>query len=104
MNLKREIYEVHLAYVNADGYHASDPNVGGTQYPVVIDSKTHDNNVEETLRSIHTGLGDYNTRVLIETEDNVYDTKIISKGNKEILTENNKLIPINKIVDIKIKK
>ncbi len=62
------------------------------------------NNVEDTLRSIHTGLGDYNTRVLIETEDNVYDTKIISKGNKEILTENNKLIPINKIVDIKIKK
>lgn len=50
MNMKREIYEVHLAYVNAAGYHASDPNVGGTQYPVVIDSKTHDNDTETTLK------------------------------------------------------
>ena len=57
MNMKREIYEVHLAYINAAGYHASDPNVGGTQYPVVIDSKTHDNNVEETLKLAMGRLG-----------------------------------------------
>ncbi len=62
------------------------------------------NNVEETLRSIHTGLGPYNTRVLIKTEDRVYDTKIISKGNNEVLTESNNLIPIKNIIDIKIKK
>ena len=71
---------------------------------IVEEQEEINNNVEDTLRSIQTGIGEYNTRVLIRTDDREYDTRIISKGNKEVLTENNKLIPINKIVDIKIKK
>ena len=71
---------------------------------IVEEQETINNNIEDTLRNVHTGLGIYNTRVLIKTNDRSYDTKIISKGNKDILTENNNLIPIKDIVDIKIKK
>ena len=55
--MKREIYEVHLAYVNSDGYHASDPTVDNTYYPVVVDSKTHDNDIETTRRIAYGKLG-----------------------------------------------
>ena len=55
--MKREIYEVHLAYVNADGYHASDPSIGGTQYPRVVDSKNNDNSPEKALRKAYGYLG-----------------------------------------------
>lgn len=51
--MKREIYEVHMGYVNADGYHASDP----TGYPKIVDSKTHNNNLEETRRAAYGYLG-----------------------------------------------
>ena len=55
--MKREIYEVHLAYVNSDGYHASDPTVDNTNYPVIVDSKTHDNDIETTRRIAYGKLG-----------------------------------------------
>ena len=57
MNMKREIYEVHLAYVNADGYHASDPAVDGKTYPRIVDSKANDNDVEKTLKKAMGFLG-----------------------------------------------
>ena len=55
--MKREIFEVHLAYVNGDGYHASDPNVNNTNYPVVVDSKTYDNDIEKARRVAYGKLG-----------------------------------------------
>ena len=55
--MKREIYEVHMAYVNADGYHASDPSIGGKQYPLIVDSKNHDNSPEKALKSALGYLG-----------------------------------------------
>ena len=55
--MKREIYEVHLAYVNADGFHASDPNVNNTAYPVVVDSKNYDNDIEKARRVAYGKLG-----------------------------------------------
>ena len=48
--IAREIYEVHMAYVNAEGFHASDPEIGGQKYPVVIDSRNNENDIEKTLR------------------------------------------------------
>ena len=60
--------------------------------------------VEEVLKKIRTGLGPYNTKVEIETKDNVYITTIISKGKREVITEDNHLIPIRDITQIKIKK
>lgn len=57
MNMKREIYEVHLAYVNSDGYHASDPSIGGKQYPIVVDSKNADNSPEKALKKAYGYLG-----------------------------------------------
>ena len=55
--MKREIFEVHLAYVNGDGFHASDPNVNNTNYPVVVDSKNYDNDVEKARRVAYGKLG-----------------------------------------------
>ena len=51
--MKREIYEVHMGYVNNDGYHASDP----TGYPKIEDSQTHDNDLEQTRRAAYGYLG-----------------------------------------------
>ena len=55
--MKREIYEVHLAYVNSDGFHASDPTVDNTNYPVVVDSKTYNNDIETARRIAYGKLG-----------------------------------------------
>ena len=57
MEFKREIYEVHLAYVNADGYHASDPAVDGKTYPRIVDSRNNDNDLEKTLKKALGFLG-----------------------------------------------
>lgn len=53
ISVKREIYEVHMAYVNANGYHASDPS----GYPKVIDSINHNNDLEATLNAAYGYLG-----------------------------------------------
>lgn len=55
--MKREIFEVHLAYVNAAGFHASDPNVDNTAYPVVVDSTTYDGDIEKARRIAYGKLG-----------------------------------------------
>ena len=51
--MKREIYEVHMAYVNDAGYHASDPE----GYPKVVDSRNHNNDIEKTKRAAYGYLG-----------------------------------------------
>jgi hypothetical protein len=57
MEVKREIFEVHLAYVNAEGYHASDPVVSGVTYPRVVDSRNNDNDIDKTLKKALGFLG-----------------------------------------------
>lgn len=57
MNIKREIFEVHIAYVNDAGYHASDPKLGNTQYPIVVDSRNNEDDIEKTLRKAKGYLG-----------------------------------------------
>jgi hypothetical protein len=57
MEIKREIFEVHLAYVNAEGFHACDPSIGGKQYPIVVDSKNNGNNIDYTLKKAYGYLG-----------------------------------------------
>ena len=57
MNLKREIYEVHIAYVNDAGYHAADPTLNGVQYPRIVDSKNNDNDDAKTLKKAYGLLG-----------------------------------------------
>ena len=51
----REIYEVHIGYVNDQGYHACDP--AGMGYPKVIDSKTHNHDLEVTRKIAYGYLG-----------------------------------------------
>lgn len=64
--MRREIYEVHMAYVNADGYHASDP----TGYPKVIDSKTaeYNNDIEKAWKKACGYLGAAESA--LSTQDN----------------------------------
>ncbi|MDO4995618.1 MAG: hypothetical protein Q4E69_00420 [Bacilli bacterium] len=61
-------------------------------------------NINDILKNVYTGLGKYNTKVLIETDSNVYDTSIIYKGKDIIITKENNTIPIKNIKRITIKK
>ena len=69
--MKREIFEVHLAYVNGDGFHASDPNVNGHQYPVVVDSKNYNNDVELTMRKAMGYLGEAEKYIANQTDHQI---------------------------------
>lgn len=64
--MTREIFEVHMAYVNAAGYHASDPS----GYPKVIDSKTaeYDNDIEKARKKAYGYLGAAESA--LSTQDN----------------------------------
>ena len=71
--MKREIYEVHLGYVNGDGYHISDPNVNGHQYPVVVDShsQVNNDNIELALRKAMGFLGEAEKYLSTQTDHQV---------------------------------
>ena len=69
--MKREIFEVHMGYVNVDGFHASDPNVNGHQYPVVVDSKNNNNNIPDTLRKAMGYLGEAEKYLANRLDDEV---------------------------------
>lgn len=61
--------------------------------------------IEDTLKNVFAGLGKpYNTKVIIKTKDNEYDTSLISKNKEEVITLENKIIKINEIEEITIKK
>ena len=69
--MKRAIYEVHMGYVNADGFHASDPNVNGHQYPVVVDSRSNNNDVNIALRKAYGYLGEAEKYLSVQTDHQV---------------------------------
>jgi len=63
------------------------------------------NNIEDVLSQIFNGLGySYNIPVLIETKNNKYETSIITKTKKNIVTIDNDIIPIKEIININILK
>lgn len=69
------------------------------------DSSYRYSNVEDTLNNVYAGLGrNYNTNVLIDTDKKVYDTTLKYKSNDELITEENELIRVNEIRNIRIKK
>ena len=74
--MKREIYEIHLAYVNDQGFHATDPKLGTTQYPIVVDSKTRNNDIEKTLRAAMGYLGEAES-IIAKRDDQVSYAYII---------------------------
>ena len=62
-------------------------------------------NIDELLAQIFNGLGhSYNIPVIITTNDNVYETGIVTKIKNNIVTLDNDIIPIERILEIKIKK
>ena len=69
--MQREIYEVHIAYVTAQGYHAADPEVNGHKYPIVIDSKSNGNSPELALRKAQGFLGDAEKFLSNRTDDQI---------------------------------
>ena len=71
----------------------------------VEDININKEKVEDTLSHVFAGLGHvYNTRVIIETKDKTYDTSLISKNKKELITIDNDVIKIDDIKKIKIVK
>ena len=69
--MKREIYEVHIAYVNENGFHASDPAVNGHTYPIIVDSKSNNNDLEVTLRKAMGYLGDAEKYLANQTDHQI---------------------------------
>ncbi len=62
-------------------------------------------NVEDVLKKVYAGLGSkYNTKVIIETNNNVYDTSLIFKSKDELITKENAIIKVKDIKKITIKK
>ena len=60
--------------------------------------------VQKVLSKVYAGLGKYNTKVIIETHHNVYDTSLIYKGRNELITKDNVIIKVDDIKKITIKK
>lgn len=68
-------------------------------------SEVHNKEVLDTLSHVYAGLGrKYNTKVLIETKTNVYDTTLIAKNKEELITQENAVIKVKDIRKITIKK
>ena len=68
-------------------------------------------NVEEhstsdiTLDEIFSGLGySYNIPIIITTKSKIYNTSLIAKTNRNLITIDNELIPISEVISIKKKK
>lgn len=71
----------------------------------VDDLNINKEEVLNTLSRVFAGLGHvYNTNVIIETKDKTYDTSLISKNKKELITIDNEIIKIDDIKRITIKK
>lgn len=66
--------------------------------------KESNKNIKEILNIIFNGEGySYNKEVIIETNNKVYDTYIITRTKTNIVTLEDEIININDIKDIKIK-
>ena len=80
--MKREIYEVHMGYVNANGYHASDP----TGYPKVVDSATaeYGNDIEKALKKAYGYLGAAESTLSTQDHQVGYCYLIRSSDGKQI--------------------
>ena len=66
--------------------------------------KKSNKNIKERLNIIFNGeVYSYNKEVIIETNNKVYDTYIITRTKNNIVTLEDKIININDIKDIKIK-
>lgn len=61
-------------------------------------------NIEQQLTNIFNGIGhSYNIPVMIKTNEKLYNTYLLSKTDENIITIDNEIIPIKKIIFIKTK-
>ena len=71
---------------------------------VFADDKDNTSLVREQLDKIFSGIGySYNIPVIIETNNRVYDTSIVTRTKKNIITLDNEVINIKDINNIIIK-
>ena len=62
------------------------------------------NDKYKVLEEIFNGIGQpYNKKVIINTNNNIIETYIVSRNNINILTIDNDIIPIENIISIEIK-
>lgn len=60
--------------------------------------------INEVLNNIFNGIGySYNIPVIIETDDKVYDTFLITRTKNNVVTLDNEVISIDEIKNITIK-
>lgn len=71
----------------------------------IEDIRTSQKEIEEKLSKVFAGLGQaYNTRLIIETENKIYDTSLVAKSKEELITIDNETIKIKDIKNLTIKK
>lgn len=86
-------------------YHTNiDKKLNNNKEMCVVE-EVRNNSISDTLNKVYAGLGNkYNTNVIIETGDKKYDTSLIYKSNKELITKENEMIDVRDIRNITIKK
>ncbi len=88
-------------------YHIDNKKVNTNKEMCVVEEVNEINNydIEKTLQKVYAGLGEeYNTNVIIETKNNVYNTSLIYKDKNLLITKENVLIKVENIKKITIKK
>lgn len=72
---------------------------------VLPDNKEEQPSSDISLDEIFSGLGySYNIPIIITTKSKVYNTSLIAKTKKNLITIDNELIPISEVISIKKKK
>ena len=61
-------------------------------------------NIEEVLDIIFKNKYPFNTKVLLETNNKKIETYLVKRNEKEVITLDEEIIPINEIINITIKK
>lgn len=68
-----------------------------TEKSISIDNKS----VKETLNDIFNGFGyAYNIPIIIRTKEKTYETSLVTKTENNIVTLDNDVIPIDRIISI----
>ncbi|MBQ2640225.1 MAG: hypothetical protein IJF92_05665 [Bacilli bacterium] len=79
-------------------------NINNNKRITYVNNKDNIFSVKNTLDKIFTGVGySYNIPVIIETNDKVYDTSIVTRTKRNIFTLDNDVIKIEDINNIIIK-
>ena len=83
---------------NSKFFYSANNNIENKEKKEIIDVRKKINDIFSSSNYV------YKAEVLIKTDENEIDTKIIGRNKNYLITMNNKTIPIDIIRDINIKK